>query len=402
MLRRLLPAALISPLAVPALAQNRAADFRWEKALAAGNEVSIHNVSGDVTVIPSTSGKVEVVGIKRGSGDFERIRADVQVTSRGVVICVLDTTRIRIATNAACIRTRDNDRDNRGNREWNNVSMNLEVAVPANVQVSANSVSGDVSITGATGDVRANSVSGDLKLDRLRASSVSANTVSGNVEVSIRGIHRPRRSLVQHGERRRHSRLSRAARRRPLDVHASAAASTATSRSRWATVAMSRGNIEARIGTGGRRLDVSHGQRRCAPARYQLISSPPSALVMKRFHSAAFFSPRSLCCRRRGGSRRDNLQLVWPIAAGSLDSHSEPERPDFRRPGERRQRRGDGDEALAARRSVRRALRDEEVRPNDENVVICALWGENSSCDEQSYQSHTDSRKDRADATTTT
>ena len=38
-----------------------------------------------------------------------------------------------------------------------------------------------VSITGATGDVRANSVSGDLKLERLRASSVSASTVSGDI-----------------------------------------------------------------------------------------------------------------------------------------------------------------------------------------------------------------------------
>ena len=70
MLRRLAPAALVIALATPALAQARA-DFRWEKALSAGNEVAIHNINGDVTVIPSTSGKVEVVGVKRGSGDLE-------------------------------------------------------------------------------------------------------------------------------------------------------------------------------------------------------------------------------------------------------------------------------------------------------------------------------------------
>src|SRR4051812_45931424 len=93
MLRRLAPVALIAALAVsaaPAVAQNRA-DFRWDKVLPAGNEVAIHNVSGDITVVPSTSGKVEVVGIKRGNSQyFDRVRADVQVTSRGVVICVLD------------------------------------------------------------------------------------------------------------------------------------------------------------------------------------------------------------------------------------------------------------------------------------------------------------------------
>src|SRR6185436_9856518 len=151
----------------------------------AGNEVSIHNINGDVTVIPSTSGKVEVVGVKRGSGDLERIRADVQLTSRGVVICVLYNNQDSYCDERGMHSNSRNDDRNYRDRDWNNVQMNLEVAVPTNLQVSANSVSGDVSITGATGDVRANSVSGDVKLDRLRASSVSANSVSGNVDVSI-------------------------------------------------------------------------------------------------------------------------------------------------------------------------------------------------------------------------
>jgi len=185
MLRRLVPAALIAAtIATPALAQNRA-DFRWDKALPAGNEVSIHNINGDITVIPSTSGKVEVVGIKRGSSQyFDRIKADVQQTSRGIVICVLDNSADSYCDDRGMHSDSRNDRGSH-DRDWNNVSMSLEVAVPTNLVVSASSVSGDVSITGATGDVRANSVSGSLKLDRLRASSVSANTVSGDIEVSI-------------------------------------------------------------------------------------------------------------------------------------------------------------------------------------------------------------------------
>ena len=39
----------------PAFAQARG-DFRWEKALPAGNEVSIHNINGDINVVPSTTG----------------------------------------------------------------------------------------------------------------------------------------------------------------------------------------------------------------------------------------------------------------------------------------------------------------------------------------------------------
>jgi DUF4097 and DUF4098 domain-containing protein YvlB len=253
MIRRLVPVALIAALAAPTLAQTRA-DFHWEKALAAGNEVSIHNINGDITVIPSTTGKVEVVGIKRGSGDLERIRADVQQTSHGVVICVLDT-----AADSYCDERgmHSNSRNNnRGDHDWNNVSMNLEVAVPTNLQVSANSVSGDVSITGATGDVRANSVSGDLKLDRLRASSVVANTVSGDVEVSIQEFT-GRGDLVFHTV----SGDVTLDLPRQLDVDLSMTTVSGGINSDYALTLgngrMNRRNIEARIGAGGRRLDLS-------------------------------------------------------------------------------------------------------------------------------------------------
>ena len=256
MLRRLLPAALIATLALPAFAQNRA-DFRWEKALSAGNEVSIHNVSGDVTVIPSTSGKVEVVGIKRGNGDFERIRADVQLTSRGVVICVLDNNQDSYCDERGMhSNSRNNDRNNRGDREWNNVSMNLEVAVPANVQVSANSVSGDVSITGASGDVRANSVSGDIRLDRLRATGVSANTVSGDVEVSIQ-------ELSGRGDLSFHSVSGDITLDLPrqLDAELSMTTVSGTIDSDYSLTLgdgrMDRRSMQARIGSGGRRLSFT-------------------------------------------------------------------------------------------------------------------------------------------------
>jgi hypothetical protein len=181
---RLVPFALLCTFALPAAAQNRG-DFRWEKAIPAGNVVSIDNIAGDITVIPSTSGKVEVVGVKRGNSQyFDRIRADVQQTSRGVVICVIDDDPDSYCDDNG-MHSHSHSRNSSRNDRDQNVSMNLEVAVPTNLIISANSVSGSISMTGATGDVRANTVSGDVRLDRLRASSVSANTVSGDVEVSI-------------------------------------------------------------------------------------------------------------------------------------------------------------------------------------------------------------------------
>jgi DUF4097 and DUF4098 domain-containing protein YvlB len=197
---------------------------------------------------------VEVVGIKRGSGDLERIRADVQQTSHGVVICVLDTDADSYCDERGMHSNSRNN--NRGDREWNNVSMNLEVSVPTNLQVSANSVSGDVSITGATGDVRANSVSGDLKLDRLRASSVVANTVSGDVEVSIQEFT-GRGDLVFHTV----SGDVTLDLPRQLDVDLSMTTVSGGINSDYSLTLgngrMNRRNIEARIGAGGRRLDLT-------------------------------------------------------------------------------------------------------------------------------------------------
>ena len=254
MIRRLAPAAFLVAVAIPAAAQNRA-DFHYEKALSAGSEVSVHNISGDITVIPSTSGKVEVVGVKRGSGNFDRIRADVQQTSRGIVICVLDDNADSYCDERGMhSNSRNNSRN--GDRDWNNVSMNLEIALPANLQMSASSVSGDVSITGATGDVRANSVSGDLKLDRLRASSVSANTVSGDVEVSIQ-------EFTGRGDLKFNTVSGDVTLDLPrqLDVDLSMNTVSGGINSDYAMTLgngrMNHRNIEARIGAGGRRLDLN-------------------------------------------------------------------------------------------------------------------------------------------------
>jgi DUF4097 and DUF4098 domain-containing protein YvlB len=51
--------------------------------------------------------------------------------------------------------------------------------------VSAHSVSGDVAVSGAEGEVRAGSVSGDVEMLHLRATGVKASSVSGDVLVGI-------------------------------------------------------------------------------------------------------------------------------------------------------------------------------------------------------------------------
>jgi hypothetical protein len=142
--------------------------------------VSIHNISGDVRVTPSQSGQVEVNAIKRGNSRyFDRVRTEVHESAGRIDICVLYND-----TDSSCDERGVHMHGDYDDRDNGRASMDLEIAIPANLgALSASSVSGDVFVNGASGDISANSVSGDVRLEHLRASSIKANTVSGDVVV---------------------------------------------------------------------------------------------------------------------------------------------------------------------------------------------------------------------------
>ena len=256
MIRSLSATAMLVTLALPAAAQNRAADFSWSKPLAAGGTVSIHNINGDIKVVPSTSGKVEVLGFKRGSGrGLDNMKVDVVESSRGVNICV-----IRTDLDSYCDEEgmHQNDRRSRWSRDddWGNGRVNLEIAVPTNLVVRPSTVSGDIDVTGAHGDISANSVSGEIILDKLLASSVRANSVSGSITVRID-------RLTGAGDFSFHSVSGDVLLELPRDFGADLSMSTVSGDVdsdfpiTLGNGRMSRRSLNARIGAGGRRLDVS-------------------------------------------------------------------------------------------------------------------------------------------------
>ena len=254
MLTRLVsvPLACVALSALPAsaaLAQARA-DFHWEGAVAAGGEVSIHNVNGNVKVTPSSTGRVEVIGTKHGSG--RDVTAEVNQTSRGLIICVVfqdaDTRCDEDGYSSSSHRSR--------NDNWNDASMDLQVTVPANLMVAASSVSGDVDITGAQGSVSGRSVSGDVRMSHLRATSVDANSVSGDLDVQID-------ELTGSGNLSFRTVSGDVAIAVPRQFDADISMST-VSGSMDSDYAMtltngrtSRRSIQARIGNGGRRLELN-------------------------------------------------------------------------------------------------------------------------------------------------
>jgi len=247
---RLLPTVLATTELATSLHAQRS-DFRWDKAIAAGSTVSIHNVTGDVRVTPSTSGHVEVNGIKRGNSKyFDRVRAEVHESSRGVTICVLYDDTESSCDDRGFHMHSDGDRDN------GHASMDLEVAIPANLSaLSAASVSGDVFVNGARGDVSANSVSGDVRLEHIHATTVNAHTVSGDVHVQAD-------ELLGRGDLSFKSVSGSVTLEVPRTFEADLSMSTVSGDIdsdfplTLGNGRMNRHRVDARIGNGGRRLEV--------------------------------------------------------------------------------------------------------------------------------------------------
>lgn len=174
-------------LCAPQLArsQNRGGDFHWERRLGSGQVVHARNINGDISVTPSSSGRVEIVGVRRGSSrSADRLNVAVTETSDGIIACI-----VRADADDEC----DGDgyhhhSHNDDNDDWGNASMNLEIRLPSNVEIDASSVSGNVEVVGAQGDVKAGSVSGDIRMDGLRATSIEARTVSGEIIAGVESL----------------------------------------------------------------------------------------------------------------------------------------------------------------------------------------------------------------------
>ena len=230
-------------------------DFRWEKALPSGSFVGAHNLNGDVTVTPSTSGKVEVTGIKRGNRRyFDDVTIEVVETRDGIMICPMFRD-VDMECNDRGFQMHDNWGRRNRNRDWDDVSIDIDVKLPKGMEISAHSVSGNVSVVGAEGDVKAGSVSGDVRMERLRATSVKATSVSGNVTVGVE-------ALTGSGDLKFTSVSGNVTAELPQNLDAdvsmhSVSGSLDSDFPLTLNGRMSRSRLEARIGKGGRDLEFS-------------------------------------------------------------------------------------------------------------------------------------------------
>ena len=162
--------------AAPALAQD---EISRTISVNGPAEVSLANVSGNIVVTAGDRDSILIEATKRGGSQEARDAVTVEIEERGDRIAV---------------RTRYPRQG--GERNRGRVSVDIVVEVPGDTEVSANSVSGDISVEGADGETRVETVSGDVEVsaagDLSRTKSVSGDIVirdsSGSRELEASSV----------------------------------------------------------------------------------------------------------------------------------------------------------------------------------------------------------------------
>lgn len=174
-----LAAGLLLVVATPGASQE--SDFRWSEAMPAGSVLEVRAIRGDVHATVAEGSTAIVTARKRGSaGDFDRVQVHVERDRDGVVLCV--THEGRMDPDDPC----DWDGDDRGG-DGPRVSVDFEILVPAGIELVAGTVVGDVDVEDLRSDVSASSVSGDVSVTTSEVAH--ASSVSGELYVRMGGTH---------------------------------------------------------------------------------------------------------------------------------------------------------------------------------------------------------------------
>jgi hypothetical protein len=168
--------ALLVPMA--AAAQDDGRVFRWAGTPASGAQVRLYNVNGNVRVVRGDR-DVEVTATRDvRRGDPMTVRFEARRTDGGdIVVCALWGPDQRCTDDGI----QGSWRSRSGGPE---ISVLMEVRVPAGVRTLARSVNGGIDVRGVRGPVNVETVNGGVTLESV-VGTVQATTVNGSIDARL-------------------------------------------------------------------------------------------------------------------------------------------------------------------------------------------------------------------------
>jgi hypothetical protein len=164
------PAAHAAPGAEP---QRQGAEFRLREPLAAGRNLQIRGINGNVSAEPAAGGEFEVVAVRRArKSDPDEVRIEVVRHAEGVLVCAVYPNPGGEPNTCELNNSRSQVRDN-------DTTVNFTVRVPAGVHFQGQTVNGKVEAEGLSADVDAKTVNGSIKVSTRGLAR--AKTVNGSI-----------------------------------------------------------------------------------------------------------------------------------------------------------------------------------------------------------------------------
>jgi hypothetical protein len=173
-------------------------ETRWHGWVPSGQVVEVNNVRGNVRAEPAIGDEIEVIAIKRGSGDPAQVTIEVVEHKGGVTICAVypnaDPGRpfdcrpsrgggFSLASTSDSMTRIRWDNGGGGDMMVNDLRVDFVVRLPKRLRFIGRTVDGDVSAHMLEQDVEAHSVLGDVNVDLSAkpGAEVHAESAKGRV-----------------------------------------------------------------------------------------------------------------------------------------------------------------------------------------------------------------------------
>jgi DUF4097 and DUF4098 domain-containing protein YvlB len=153
--------------------------LEWSGQVAAGDQVEVKGISGDITFRLSTGTQVEVAASKTSQDDdIDEVTVEVVEHAGGVTICAVYPNVPGQPANE-CL---PGDRGNLSS-EQSDVQVNFTIDVPAGITLVGRTIAGTVSAENVENDAFLSTIAGNIVLSTTEIGEGS--TISGNVTATI-------------------------------------------------------------------------------------------------------------------------------------------------------------------------------------------------------------------------
>ena len=176
-------ALLAAPLAAQAT-ESTDDNFKWSGKMPAGAWLTVADLNGSISVEQASGDVAEVVGEKDWRrGDPKDVRFAVVKDGDNITICALWGDESTCTARGAHYRGHDHDCCG----DHNDVNVKFTVRLPKGIKVDVNTVNGSLDVSGATNEVQAETVNGKVDV-ATGGGPVNANTVNGSIRVTMAEI----------------------------------------------------------------------------------------------------------------------------------------------------------------------------------------------------------------------